>query len=247
VQQSLIPRRVFSQIPRGDLTGQVALITGPAKGMGHDITMAIAREGADCILAGRDLDAIHPVAERIRGLGRRAIVVKCDITVESDAKAAVASGVAEFGRIDCFVHVVGVHVGCCHPACSCASFDRCATALQGPCETPGWLVDDKDFEDVFSVNVKGAFHMAKAIAPVMIEKGGGRIVFLGGTYGMKAAPGRMVYAASKWALRGMTKTLAAELGKHNINVNIVEPVRCLCCCSEWFCYVVVPRPTKTVT
>lgn len=90
------------------LTGRHAFVTGPAKGMGAAVTLSLAAEGADLVLAGRDLDAIQPVAEKVREMGRRATVISCDVTNPDSVTQASASAMAAFdGRLDILVNVAG--------------------------------------------------------------------------------------------------------------------------------------------
>src|SRR5215510_13533600 len=90
-----------------DLKDKVAMVTGPAKGMGAEVTRALAREGADLVLVGRDTAAIEPVAAEVRKLGRRVAVARCDVTNAAEVEAAVEAGVDAFGRIDILVNIAG--------------------------------------------------------------------------------------------------------------------------------------------
>ena len=186
----------------GELSGKVALITGPAKGMGASVTLTLAKNGADLVLAGRDTAAIEPVADAARKLSRRVVVVGCDVTCEADMQTAVRAAMDTFGRIDILVHIAGIN---------------------GPVEKKGWETSSDEFDEVLGVNLKGPFLAMRAVLPVMVAQRYGKIVCMGGTFGMRAAPGRAVYSSSKWGLRGLVKTLAAEAGSHNININCVEP------------------------
>jgi len=185
-----------------DLKEKIAFVTGPAKGMGADVTLAMAREGADFVLAGRDTAAIEPVAAQVRAMGRKALVVKCDLTDEVSVAAAVAAGEKEFGRIDILVNIAGG---------------------TGPVEKKGWETTGAEFDEIVELNLKGCFLTMRAVMPGMMARKFGKICNVGGTFGMRAAPGRMAYSASKWGLRGMTKTFAIEAGPYNINVNCVAP------------------------
>ena len=178
------------------------MVTGPAKGMGADVTLTLAREGADLVLLGRDTAAIGPVARQAEELGRKVLVCKCDVTDEEQVAAAVRQGLGAFGRIDILVNVAGG---------------------TGPIEKRGWETTAEEFDQIVLLNMNGCFHTMRAVLPAMMAQRYGKIVNVGGTFGMRAPPGRMAYGASKWGLRGMTKTFAAEAGPHNINVNCVAP------------------------
>jgi 3-oxoacyl-[acyl-carrier protein] reductase len=185
-----------------DLAGRCGIVTGPAKGMGEAVTMALARAGADLLLAGRDVAAIEPVAERMRALGRRAVVARCDVTRPDEADAASAAALAAFGRIDLLVNVAG------------------GTGTLGK---PFWENTAEEFAGIMTLNVTGCFLTMRAVMPAMIAQRGGRIVNVGGTFGLRGRAGRAAYSASKWGLRGLTKSAALEAGPHNININCVCP------------------------
>jgi 3-oxoacyl-[acyl-carrier protein] reductase len=184
------------------LTDRVVVITGPAKGMGAAITLAFAREGARLVLAGRDLAAIEPVAQQARALGVPAIVVACDLTVAAQTEALAAAALQAFGRIDVLVNVAGG---------------------SGPIGKTGWETTPEEFDDIVQLNMKGCFNTMRAVLPSMIAQRGGKVVNVGGTFGMRGRAGRMAYSASKWGLRGITKSFALEAGPHNININCVAP------------------------
>jgi NAD(P)-dependent dehydrogenase (short-subunit alcohol dehydrogenase family) len=185
-----------------DLLGKVALITGPAKGMGAAITLAFAREGCDLVLAGRDIAAIEPVAEMARRLGRRVMVVSCDLTDTARCQAVVEEAIAGFCRIDILVNVAGG---------------------SGPMGKTGWETTRAEFDEIVTLNMSGCFNTMRAVLPFMIARREGRIVNVGGTFGMRGRAGRMAYSASKWGLRGITKSMALEAGPFGINVNLVAP------------------------
>jgi len=185
------------------LEGRKAIVTGAAKGMGAAITTTLAREGADVVLAARDTAPLEAVAEEVRSLGREAVVVGCDVTSDAAVRALVARALEVFdGRIDILVNVAGV---------------------TGPIETPVQDIDVADFDYVVAANERGTFLPIKYVAPTMIARNAGKIVNIGGTSGLRGYAMRTAYSASKWAVRGITRTVALELGKHNINVNAVCP------------------------
>ena len=185
-----------------NLTGRVAMITGPAKGMGAGITKAFAAEGARLALVGRDVAAIEPVAEAVRCGGGEAIVVPCDLTDAAQCEVAAEKTRAAFGRIDILVNVAGG---------------------SGPVGKTGIETTPAEFDDIVSLNMGGCFHTMRGVLPAMIDQRYGKIVNVGGTFGMRGRAGRMAYSASKWGLRGITKSFALEVGRYNINVNCVAP------------------------
>ena len=180
-----------------------AIVTGAAKGMGAAITTTLAREGADLILTARDTAALDEVAREVRALGREAHVVACDVTNEDQVKAMVEKAKEAFdGRIDILVNVAGV---------------------TGPIETPVQDITVEDFSYVITSNIIGTFLPIKYVMPVMISRKAGKIVNIGGTSGVRGYKFRTAYSSSKWAVRGLTRTVALEAGPHGINVNVVVP------------------------
>lgn len=185
-----------------NLKGRVAVITGPAKGMGAAITKAFAAEGTKLALIGRDTAAIAPVADDVTRTGAEAIVVPCDLTRPEQCDAAAARAKEVFGRIDILVNVAGG---------------------SGPVGKSGAETTPEEFDDIVTLNMNGCFHTMRSVLPTMIAQKYGKIVNVGGTFGMRGRAGRMAYSASKWGLRGITKSFALEVGQYNINVNCVAP------------------------
>ncbi len=186
-----------------ELKDKVAVITGPAKGMGAAISLGFAKEGAHLALFGRDTKAIEPVCQAARDLGVKAEIFACDVTQASSVTKAVSGTQAAFGNgIDVLVNVAGG---------------------TGPIGKTGLETTQEEFDEILRLNVVGPFNLIHAIAPIMKAGGGGKIVNVGGTFGMRGRAMRMSYSSSKWGLRGMTKSFALELGGDNINVNLVAP------------------------
>jgi NAD(P)-dependent dehydrogenase (short-subunit alcohol dehydrogenase family) len=184
------------------LAGRVAVITGPAKGMGAAITKAFAAEGSRLALIGRDTQAIAPIADEARAEGAQAIVVACDVTDAAQCEEAAEAAKRTYGRIDILVNVAGG---------------------SGPIGKSGLQTTPEEFDEIVTLNMNGCFHTMRGVVPVMMAQRYGKIVNVGGTFGMRGRAGRMAYSASKWGLRGITKSFALELGPYNINVNCVAP------------------------
>lgn len=184
------------------LKDRVAFITGPAKGMGAAVTLAFAAEGCRLALVGRDTGAIGPVAEEARAKGAEVIVLGCDLTDAAACEVAAAKTLEAFGAIDILVNIAGG---------------------SGPIGKTGVETTPEEFDDIVTLNMNGCFHTMRAVLPGMIARRYGKVVNVGGTFGMRGRAGRMAYSASKWGLRGITKSFALEVGPHNINVNCVAP------------------------
>lgn len=184
------------------LKGKVALITGPAKGMGAAITKAFAAEGCRLSLIGRDVGAIEPVAAEVRSAGAEALVIACDLTDAGACEAAARETKAAYGRIDILVNIAGG---------------------SGPIGKTGAETSAEEFDEIVTLNMNGCFHTIRAVLPTMMAQRYGKVVNVGGTFGMRGRAGRLAYSASKWGLRGITKSFALEAGPYNINVNNVAP------------------------
>jgi 3-oxoacyl-[acyl-carrier protein] reductase len=170
--------------------------------MGAAITKAFAAEGAKLALVGRDIAAIEPVAAEVKSAGAQAIVVKCDLTDAKQCEQAAEKTKEAFGRIDILVNVAGG---------------------SGPVGKPGVETTPEEFDDIIKLNMNGCFHTMRGVLPTMIAQRYGKVVNVGGTFGMRGRAGRMAYSASKWGLRGITKSFALEVGQYYINVNNVAP------------------------
>ncbi len=188
------------EFPRFDLNGQVALVTGAARGLGRAIALAVAHAGADVALGLRDPAADGGVAEAVRGLGRRALPLAMDVGSLDQINAAVAATVAEFGRLDILVNNAGLAPG-----------------------NPAERVTEDDFDLTLRVNLKGTFFASQAAGRVMIEQGYGRIVNLGSQAGEVALPTESVYCMTKAGIAHLTRCLAVEWGQYGITVNNVAP------------------------
>ncbi len=170
------------------LEGKKAIVTGGAKGMGAAISLTLAREGADLLLTARDTDALDAVAAEARELGRAVEVVACDVTDEAQVAAMTDRAREAFGgRIDILVNVAGV---------------------TGPIETPVQDIAVEDFDHVITSNILGTFLPIKHVMPTMIAQRYGKIVNIGGSSGLRGYKFRTAYSSSKWAIRGLTRTIA---------------------------------------
>ena len=207
-----------------DLTGRVALVTGGSRGLGRADALALARAGADVAIAdiqvesdeGADAERYGVLAqvaraqglvytestvEEIRGLGRRAHAVKCDVTDREQVDAAVAAVAEELGPVDILVNNAGTldHV---------AQFHEQSPEL--------WERD-------LRVNLTGAFNCAQAVWPAMRQKGWGRVVNMASVAGTLGGFGQASYSTTKAGLLGLTKTLALEGARHGITANAIVP------------------------
>lgn len=186
--------------PRFDLQGQVALVTGAARGIGNACALALAHAGANVALGLRDVQTAQDLANEIEAMGRRALRLQMDVTRLDEIQEAVASTVKHFGRIDILVNNAGL----------------------GPSNLAE-NVREEDFDLTVAVNLKGTFFTSQAAGRVMIEQKYGRIINLSSQAGLVALPTESIYCMSKAAISHLTKCLAVEWGQYNITVNAVAP------------------------
>jgi NAD(P)-dependent dehydrogenase (short-subunit alcohol dehydrogenase family) len=186
--------------PRFELTGQVALVTGAARGLGRAISLALAHAGADVALGLRDVKADSGLTAEIRAMGRRALPLQMDMTKLDQVQWGVAETEREFGRLDILVNNAGL----------------------GP-ENPAENVREEDFDLTVAVNLKGTFFASQAAGRVMIRQGSGKIISMSSQAGFAALPTESIYCMTKAAIAHLTKCLAVEWGKHGITVNAVAP------------------------
>ncbi len=190
----------MTEYPSFTLTGQTALVTGAARGLGRAIALALADAGADVALGLRAAGSADDLVADIEAMGRRALAVPMDVTDLSQIGLAIDTVVAHFGRLDILVNNAGL----------------------GPANAAEH-VTEADFDLTINVNLKGLFFASQAAGRMMIRRGSGRIVNLSSQAGFVALPTEAIYCASKAAVAHLTKCLAVEWGQHGITVNAVAP------------------------
>jgi len=182
------------------LTGQVALVTGSAKGIGRACALALAQAGADIILGLRRIDGGRSLVKQIQKMGRNVLPVQMDVSQMGEISAAVQAGYKHFKRIDILVNNAGIGA-----------------------PNPAEQVNEKDFDDTLNVNIKGTFFTSQAVGRIMIKQKRGRIINICSQAGFVALPTESVYCMTKAAIAHLTKCLALEWAPYNILVNAVAP------------------------
>jgi len=181
------------------LENKSALVTGAGSGIGQCIAETYAREGARVALSDIDFDAAKSAA---RAIGNNAIALRCDVTSKASFAAAVGETLAAFGALDILVNNAGTtHVN-----------------------KPMLDITEDEYDRTFAVNVKGVFLGCQAVVPHFRKAGGGVIVNIGSTAGLRPRPGVSAYAATKGAVHTLTKALAVELAGERIRVCAIAPV-----------------------
>ncbi len=186
--------------PRFDLTGQIALVTASARGLGRAISLALAHAGADVALGLRDINTGGGLAGEITSMGRRVLPLQMDMTRMDQVFRAVDDAAAHFGRLDILVNNAGI-------------------APENLAEN----VREEDFDLTLAINLKGTFFASQAAGRVMIRQKYGRIINMSSQAGFAALPTESVYCMTKAGITHLTKCLAVEWGKYNILVNAVAP------------------------
>ncbi len=184
-----------------ELEGHVAIVTGGSLGIGSAIALALAKEGADIALNYRKHDAeANTIVEQIKGMGRKGMAIQADVSKTEDARNMVKRVKEEFGRLDILVCNAGINM-----------------------DSVIWKMSEEQWDTVISVNLKGYFNYAKAVAPIFKEQKHGKIVNITSINGLRGKFGQSNYSASKGGIIALTKTLAKELGRYNVNANAVAP------------------------
>ncbi len=181
------------------LADKTAIVTGAASGFGAEIARTFAREGARIAVLDINAGGAEAVA---REIGPAAIAIAADVTKRADIDAAVRTALDAFGRIGIVVN----NAGWTHK------------------NRPMLEVSEEEFDRVYAVNVKSIFHMAHAVVPVLAAQGGGVIVNIGSTAGIRPRPGLTWYNGSKGAVNLLSRSMAFELAPQKIRVNCIAPV-----------------------
>jgi len=183
------------------LVDRVAIVTGGGHGLGRDIALGLADAGADVSLCGTQAAALDATARELRTRGRRVMTRVTDVADEEQVERWVSDTLAELGRIDILVNNAGV-------TGPTASIDKVSRA---------------DWDRTLAINLTGAFLCARAVLPHMAARGSGKIINISSVAGHIGYALRAPYCVSKWGMLGLTRTLAAEWGKQNIQVNAISP------------------------
>lgn len=182
------------------LKDKKAIVTGAGQGIGRSIALKIAQEGADVVIAEMNPDTGTQTAREVEALGRKALFISVDVANPKQVQGMVDQVLRVWKRIDILVNNAG--------------FDRPGNLLQ---------VKEEDWDAVLGVHLKGTLNCIQAVAPHMIENGYGKIVNLSSVWGKRGAVSEICYSTAKAGIIGLTKSVARELGRHQINVNVVLP------------------------
>jgi 3-oxoacyl-[acyl-carrier protein] reductase len=182
------------------LKGKKAIVTGAGQGIGRSIALKMAQEGADIVIAEWNLETGKQTKKEVEGVGRKALYVKVDVANQKQVQNMVGEVLKAWGRIDILVNNAG--------------FDRGATLLK---------VKEEDWDAVLGVHLKGAMNCIQAVAPHMTENQYGKVINISSIYGKSGGIAAISYSTAKAGIIGLTKSVARELGRYQINVNVVLP------------------------
>jgi 2-deoxy-D-gluconate 3-dehydrogenase len=190
----------MSYLQRFSLTGKIAVVTGGSKGIGAVAAGVLAEAGAELAIVGRDAAGLEETRAQIAVTGRDCLVITADMRDPHDPRRAAERALTHFGRVDILVNNAGIA--------------RIHNLLD---------LSIEDWDETMAVNLRAPFVMAQAVVPSMIENGGGKIINISSQAGTVALEGHGAYSASKGGLNLLTRTMAAEWGRYNIQANAVSP------------------------
>lgn len=190
-------------LQRLSLDGKVVIVTGGGTGLGRAMIRAIARAGADVVLAARRPGPIDEAAQEVEAQGSKALAVPTDITDSSQVDGMVKRALDRFGHVDVLINNAGRTV-------------ENVTA-------PIWDISDEDWRSGIEANLTGAFYCARAVARPMVERGSGKIINVASGLGLRGGRDLYVYTCSKGGMIQLTRTLAVSLGRYGVTANTIVP------------------------
>ncbi|WP_284037544.1 3-oxoacyl-[acyl-carrier-protein] reductase [Neobacillus sp. 114] len=183
------------------LAGKAALVTGASRGIGREIALELARQGANVAVnfSGSEAKA-NEVVDEIKALGQEAFAIKCNVSNTEEVSEMVKAVIEQFGRLDILVNNAGI------------TRDNLLMRMK-----------EEEWDDVLNINLKGVFLVTKAVTRQMMKQRVGRIINISSVVGESGNPGQANYVAAKAGVIGLTKTTAKELASRNITVNAIAP------------------------
>jgi len=183
------------------LKGKVALITGSSRGIGKELAIGFAKEGAEVVINGRNQDKAKAVAKEVESLGVRSMAIGADVSLSQDVTRMVEEAINAFGRIDLLVNNAGIN----------------------PFILEAEKIKEEGWDQVLDVNLKGVFLCCQAVGKKMIQQGGGKIINISSAAGILGEQGLLPYCVSKAGVMVLTRILAYEWSRYNIFVNAIAP------------------------
>jgi NAD(P)-dependent dehydrogenase (short-subunit alcohol dehydrogenase family) len=190
-------------LERLSLTGKVAVVTGGGSGLGRAMSLALARAGADVVVAGRRLQPLQETAAAMRQLGRRSHAVSTDITVSAQVTRLMQEALTVMGQVDILINNAGI--------------------VRGQELKPIWEMTDEEWHRGIDTNLSGAFYGVRAIARHMAERRSGKIINVASGFAYRGRRNEYMYTSAKAAVVNLTRSLALSLADYNIQVNCIVP------------------------
>ncbi|MCI0440182.1 MAG: SDR family oxidoreductase, partial [Chloroflexi bacterium] len=185
------------------LDWKTIVITGGGTGLGREMTLAMAKAGADIAIAGRRAGPIEEVRDLVRGMGRRSLAVSTDVTDSEQVARLFRQALAEFGKVDVLVNNAGIVRG------------------QGSIDI--WDITDEQWRVGIDTNLTGAFYCSRAIAKHMADRGQGKIINVSSGFGFRGGRSNYMYACGKGGVAQLTRTLATSLGRYGVTSTCIVP------------------------
>ena len=183
------------------LKGKVVLVTGSTRGIGKEFALGFAKEGADVVINGRNLEKAKSISKEIEGLGVRSMAMGADVSLSQDVTRMVEEAISTFGKIDILVNNAGVN----------------------PFILEAEKIKEEGWDQILDVNLKGVFLCCQAVGKKMIQQGGGKIINISSAAGLLGEQGFLPYCVSKAGVMVLTRILAYEWSRYNILVNAIAP------------------------
>jgi NAD(P)-dependent dehydrogenase (short-subunit alcohol dehydrogenase family) len=196
-----------------DLKGKSAVVTGGGTGLGRQICLALARAGADIVIAGRRTGPIHEVAAEVEKVGRRAIAVSTDVMDSRQVNNLMERSLGEFGKIDILVNNAGIARG----------VDPSGNDVLAPAIKPLWELSDDEWAYSINTNLTGTFYCCRAVSRHMIERKSGKVINLTSMAAFRAVKGNFGYGTAKGGVLSLTRVLAVTWAADNVQVNCIAP------------------------
>ncbi|MCI0879052.1 MAG: SDR family oxidoreductase, partial [Chloroflexi bacterium] len=192
-----------TMLDRLSLDDKVVIITGGGTGLGLAMVRALARAGANLVIAGRRQGPIDAAANEVKDLGREALALSTDVTDSAQVDRLVAATLDQFGRLDVLINNAG--------------------AVQENVSKPIWDITDDEWKLVMDVNLTGAFYCARAVSQTMVDQGKGKIINVASGFGLRAGRDIYMYCCSKGGIIQLTRVLSFNLARHGVTANSIVP------------------------
>jgi NAD(P)-dependent dehydrogenase (short-subunit alcohol dehydrogenase family) len=200
-------------LERFSLDGKTAIITGGGTNLGKAMSHALARAGANVVVAARTMAPLMETVAEVQALGRKAMAIQTDVTISTQVNSMIDKTIEEFGAVDILINNAGIAKGI-EPS------PRDTVPME---PGPIWELTDDMWHQAMDVNLTSTFYCARAVTRHMMERKAGKIINIASVAGLRAARSLYTYCSSKGGVIMLTKTLAITLARYAINVNAIAP------------------------